>query len=331
MTDLYQRVLEGLEAAPHQWGKCVELLATLQLQADPTLAPMLSDVALQLTAPGGTVTVQTLPIATWKIRPFVTLHDGNTVLSFRSSGTTAFDRSQVDLDLYGRNLYHASLWQGFRKVFDYKDEHIIALMPPPTICPDSSLSEMLNTLGAEFVCGEGWPQRLLHILKSQRHPIIVFGTAFAWVHYVDAVNGAGVRLPEGSRVIETGGYKGKSRELPKAELYSILASLLGLETDAIWSEYGMCELSSQFYSRGIGGLLQPSPSIRSIAINPGTGLAEAPGVDGILVHVDLANWCSYVAVETQDWGNVSSDGYVTLKGRARTAPPKGCSLDTDTP
>lgn len=331
MTDLYQRVLESLEAAPDHWCQVVELLANMQLKANPSLIPMLSDAPLQLTVPGGTVSVQTLPIATWKSRPFVTLHDGKTVLSFRSSGTTALDRSQVDLDLYGRNLYHASLWQGFRKAFHYKEERIIALMPPPYVCPDSSLSEMLNTLGAEFVYGEAWPHRLLTMLQSERLPVIVFGTAFAWVHYIDAINGKCVGLPQGSRVIETGGYKGKSRELPKADLYRILASLLGLETDAIWSEYGMCELSSQFYSRGIGGGLRPSPSIRSIAINPGTGLAEAPGVDGILVHVDLANWCSYVAVETQDWGNVSSDGYVTLKGRMLTAPPKGCSLDTDTP
>ena len=75
----------------------------------------------------------------------------------------------------------------------------------------------------------------------------------------------------------------------------------------------------------------PCPSVRTVAINPISGNACAPMEDGLLVHIDAANWCQYAVIETQDWGNVDENGYLELKGRAPGASPKGCSIDADSP
>ena len=80
---------------------------------------------------------------------------------------------------------------------------------------------------------------------------MLFTTAFALAHLMDAMEAAGERLalPPVSRAMETGGYKGRARELPKSELYARATDRLGLPTRAIVNEYGMTEMSSQFWDR----------------------------------------------------------------------------------
>ena len=79
--------------------------------------------------------------------------------------------------------------------------------------------------------------------------VVVMGTAFAWVHWLDRVRdeGPGAPLPPGSRLMETGGFKGRSREVPRVELYRELSGALGIPVDRMVNEYGMTELLSQLY------------------------------------------------------------------------------------
>ena len=299
-----------------------------QLTANPDLRRMLSTRSIKCKWGQSHVDVRPLSVAAWRAGKAGAIYSGMPAATYRSSGTTSSDRSATILDQQGLALYTAALRTGFSATFGYAGEKILALMPDAATAPESSLSAMCNILGAEFVFGLGWQEQLVSQIAASSEPLVLFGTAFAWVHFLDATSGT-IDLPKGSRLIETGGYKGKSRELPKVELYEALASRFDISTDAIWSEYGMCELSSQFYSQGIGTRLVPSPSIRSIAISPITGDACQPGEDGLLVHIDAANWCTYAVIETQDWGNVDSNGHVELKGRAPGARPKGCSIDAD--
>src|SRR5205085_11334975 len=95
---------------------------------------------------------------------------------------------------------------------------------------------------------------LLNRVLAAKRPLILLGTAFSFVHLLDDFieKNLSFELPPGSRALETGGYKGRSRSLPKAELHSLITEKLGIPADRIVSEYGMSELSSQAYDSGAG-------------------------------------------------------------------------------
>ena len=327
---LFNALLSAVRNGAPTIPELLPALLTAQINANPDLIRMLPKTTLECEWNEERLFVDPLPVAAWRSGYASAIFNGVASATYRSSGTTSADRSATMLDCDGLELYSAALKSGFVNTFGYKVEPILALMPDASTAPESSLSAMCSILGADFVFGDGWQERLVRLIETAEKPLILFGTAFAWVHFLDA-NVDRVELPKGSRLIETGGYKGKSRELPKAELYEALASRFNITTDDIWSEYGMCELSSQFYSQGLGRRLVPSPSIRTVAINPISGHVCAPNEDGLLVHIDAANWCQYAVIETQDWGNVDEHGHLELKGRAPGARPKGCSIDADSP
>ena len=83
-----------------------------------------------------------------------------------------------------------------------------------------------------------------------RHPSLILGTAFSFVHLLDFLGEHNLRfrLPPGSRVMETGGYKNRSRTMPKEELHALITERLGVPRENIVCEYGMSELSSQAYA-----------------------------------------------------------------------------------
>jgi hypothetical protein len=330
VISLYKTLLAEIDCGSDTVFRLLPTLLDAQLAANPDIERMLPQHGIAFSCGKSDLQVRPLSVAAWRAGKAGAIYNGTPVAVYRSSGTTSTDRSATVLDQEGLALYSGAVKSGFSTTFGYSGEPILALMPDATSAPESSLSAMCDILGAHFVFGDRWQERLIRHVAVATEPLVLFGTAFAWVHFLDATSGK-IDLPKGSRLIETGGYKGKSRELPKAELYEALATRLGLSTDDIWSEYGMCELSSQFYSKGLGRRLLPSPSIRSVAISPITGAACDPGEDGLLVHIDAANWCTYAVIETQDWGNVDASGHVDLKGRAPGAHPKGCSIDADTP
>lgn len=137
-----------------------------------------------------------------------------------------------------------------------------------------------------------------------------------------------LRLPAGSRVLDTGGYKGQSRELPLDAFYAELSARLGIERSQCINMYGMTELSTQFYDAGNATVpsVKSGPHwIRSRLVDPLTSREVARGERGILVHCDLANFNSVTTILTEDVG-LAADGGFLLLGRAEGAQAKGCSL-----
>ena len=128
--------------------------------------------------------------------------------------------------------------------------------------------------------------------------------------------------------METGGYKGSGREVPKRELYAMFTGHLGIPPDDVINEYGMTELSSQFYTRGLGGMHEGPPWLRAVVIDPETGGEVAVGETGVLRIFDLANLGSVMAVETQDLAVRCERGFELL-GRDPAALPRGCSRAAD--
>lgn len=163
-------------------------------------------------------------------------------------------------------------------------------------------------------------------------PVLLLGTAFSFVQLLDELDATGRRflLPRGSRVMETGGYKGRTRVLPKAELHDLITEQLGVPTSHIICEYGMSELSSQAYDAQIPGgsrMFQFPPWARAQIISPETGREVADGETGLIRVFDLANVFSVLAVQTEDLGVRRGEGF-ELIGRAPEAEPRGCSLMT---
>ena len=169
-------------------------------------------------------------------------------------------------------------------------------------------------------------------------PLLMLGTAFSFVHLLDhlAERGLSFELPSGSCVLETGGYKGRSRVLPQAALHALISQRLGIPADHIVCEYGMSELSSQAYDCAVSlsrntqhatRTFRFPPWARVQIISPETGREVGEGETGLIRVFDLANVYSVMAIQTEDLGVRRGDGFA-LVGRAVLAEPRGCSLLT---
>jgi acyl-CoA synthetase (AMP-forming)/AMP-acid ligase II len=266
------------------------------------------------------------------------------VRTFRTSGSTGERRGELHLDTL--ELYEASLAATFGAFvcFDVERIRFLVLAPSLTAAPDSSLSYMFDAAvrrwGTQqsrcYLRPEGWdPAELIADLESVREPVAVVGTAFAFVHLLDALaeRGSRLALPEASRVLETGGFKGRSRSVEREELHAAIADSLGVARSQIVNQYGMCELGSQFYEstlrdRAPTRTKRVPPWVRTRVVDPETLDELPPGAEGLLIHYDLANTGSVLAVQTSDRGRSIEGGFEVL-GRLPGAESRGCSIAAD--
>jgi hypothetical protein len=246
---------------------------------------------------------------------------------YQTSGTTTGEPGRQHL--LGTDIYRAVCVAGARRAgfFDGAPEfHFIASSPKEA--PHSSLSAMFSFWSnrAKFWMGAADFAKLRVVLERAKRPVALCGTAFGLVHFLDALAGEKLRLPRGSRLLETGGFKGRSREIPKTELYAQLACTFGVSDRAIWNEYGMSELSSQAYARGTKGLHATPPWARVLVVDPATG-REVAG-EGLVRWIDLANVDSVLALQTLDRAVATAKGF-RLLGRLPRTEPRGCSLGAE--
>lgn len=272
--------------------------------------------------------------------PEADCRDENGGRVFVSSGTTGAETSRHFLNAAALDLYRVSLRKGYDRFVlpDNVRLPILALMAPPGDAPHSSLSFMLGELipndGGRFFHAARWQAELAEALRALARPVVVFGTAFAFVHFFDAVTET-FALPAGSRVVETGGFKGRSREVGRDELYALFHNRLAVPATHCLSEYGMSEMASQFYDTTlrdqVNGVLRPTRKVapfwlRTRVVDPVTGTDAGRGEPGLLAHYDLANLNSVFALQTEDYGHAAPGGGFVLRGRAPGAALRGCSL-----
>jgi hypothetical protein len=300
----------------------------------------------------GWADVPAVPTDAFKAAPLVCGDPAAAAATFRTSGTTQGSERRGTHVVPDLALYDAALRSGFSAHLlpDSARLRILSLVPSPEELPDSSLSHMIGEVMRDFAAeGSGWfvdaaggiaTHRLRDALRQAEadgEPVCIPGTAFAFVHWLDALAAAGERfhLPEGSRVMDTGGFKGRSREVTREELYAAIHDRLGVAPAWCVNEYGMTEMSSQFYDGAAGSAAAPaerlhhSPAwVRTQAADPETLRPLPHGETGVLRHWDLANLNSVMAIQTADLGFTTPDGFRVL-GRARGAEARGCSIAMD--
>jgi hypothetical protein len=255
------------------------------------------------------------------------------MLEFRTSGTTG--------EGYGRHLfpslslYDAAVQRGW-SYFGLPRHEFVLLMQHPDDVPHSSLSRMGGVLAgfdkrAFFLTRDGKLEldRLKEHLAGRSAPVVLFGTALAFLNLFEQASGLNFYLAAGSIVMETGGFKGTGREIAKVDLYAQISDQFNLSVNSVWNEYGMTELSSQFYTWGVGQAHQPPPWMRFQVIEPNRNEEAAPGEIGLLRIFDLANLWSVLAVQTQDLAMAQPAGGFLLLGRDPHALPRGCSRAID--
>ncbi len=319
--------------------------------------------------------IPSLPTSAFKELELSSLKAEERTHVFYSSGTTEQIPSRHFHHAESLAIYEASLLPWFQKHLlgdwdDLAENELIGpmdqpgyifLTPPPALAPHSSLVHMFETIRRELGSPDSlftgkldeqksWSldldQTLFAIRKSMcaNRPVAIFGTAFSFVHLLDhfAANNMRYRLAAGSRVLETGGYKGRSRSMPKAELHQLITKHLGIPDSHIVCEYGMSELSSQAYDRAVefdpisetknlklktkaSRSFRFPPWTRGQIISSETNREVGEGETGLIRIIDLANVFSILALQTEDLGIRRGDR-LELVGRASLAEPRGCSL-----
>jgi hypothetical protein len=251
--------------------------------------------------------------------------------TFLTSGTTGETRGQHHF--LNTRLYDLAIVRGWERL-ELPKLRTLILTPSPAAAPQSSLSHMLGVLAARRsarFCLTGGGRLDLMALSadiSRRAPVALLGTALAFLNLFEQLGDRRWTLATGSFAMETGGYKGSGRDISKPDLYAMFGKYLGLEPDAILNEYGMTELSSQCYTRGLNRPHEAPPWMRALVMDPETGREVATGEMGVLRLFDLANLGSSVAIETQDLAIREENGFELL-GRNPAALPRGCSRAAD--
>jgi len=259
-------------------------------------------------------------------------------IEFHSSGTTG-----VGADYYPPNnpLLHSSHFiknaSFYERAFLHSFQHFygnpanycfLALLPNYLEQSHSSLIYMMNRL----ISGSKYEESGFYlynfdelyekiiVLKEKKIPTILFGVSFALLDFAENFSFSAPNL----MVFETGGMKGRRTEIVKEELHQILRNSFGVKD--IHSEYGMCELMSQAYSKGENRFATP-PWMKILLRDEKDPLhCSASLITGAINIIDFANVHSCAFIATDDLGKQTGNGMFEILGRLDAAQIRGCNL-----
>jgi phenylacetate-coenzyme A ligase PaaK-like adenylate-forming protein len=247
---------------------------------------------------------------------------------FESSSTTGLGLSRHYIP--SLNWYEQSILSTFEYFYGPTSDYIfLALLPGYLERDTSSLVYMCHCLMQNSIDeNHGFYlnnldelKEKLFALKESNKKILLIGVTWALLDFAATID---IPLPKNTVVMETGGMKGRKKELIRSELHAELTELLGV--DAIYSEYGMTELQGMAYSKG-NGIFKCAPWMKVIITDLSDPEREMPiGQAGRINVIDLANveTCSFIA--TSDIGLINPDGSFGVLGRIDNSDIRGCSL-----
>lgn len=273
------------------------------------------------------VDIPFLPIEFFKSHKIFDKNQTKVESVFTSSGTTGMERSQHFVA--SNKIYEESFLSAFHQFYGKASDYtILALLPSYLEREGSSLIYMVDRLikdsnnpssGFYLHNTEDLVKKLLDQEKQGKRTLLI-GVSYA---LLDLLEDFELPALQHTIVMETGGMKGKRKELIKQELHKILVK--GFGVSQIHSEYGMTELLSQAYSSGNGFFFTP-PWMRVLTRDTEDPLSYVKYVTGGINVIDLANLhsCSFIA--TQDLGKLHPNGSFEIIGRFDNSDIRGCNL-----
>jgi hypothetical protein len=342
----FVRAFESQTAMPESFDALACDIARFQAKSIPGYSRLCDARGVRVSTLAAAGDAPAVPTEAFRVSRVASFPEADERATFRTSGTTLGLRGAHSMRK--PSTYDAaSLAFGRWALAPSARDAVLVLAPSPDELPDSSLSHMLGLFVSRFAPSAepaffiqggildiaGLDDRVARAMVEKKS-VLLFGTSFAFVHLLDAVEGAGFRLPPGSRVMQTGGFKGKSREVDAATLRADLSRALSVDPRAIVGEYGMTELSSQFYEGTVAdasareGVYVEPPWARVVPVHPETLEPVGEGKDGLARIEDLMNVDSAFAVLAADRVRRVPGGF-ELRGRWPGAIPRGCSIAVD--
>lgn len=247
---------------------------------------------------------------------------------FSSSGTTGMQTSRHYY--WNEEFYLQHSLNLFEKEYgSIEDFHVLALLPSYLERKGSSLVRMTDYLIAKsnskhsgyYLYNHRELVEKLHNLKDDSKKVLLLGVTFALLDLAES----GLEIPENKNffVMETGGMKGRRREMIREEVHDNIREFFGVSK--IHSEYGMTELMSQAYSKGEGKYNLPS-TMRVLLRDINDPFSLTFRSQGGINIIDLANFHSCSFIETQDLGKIGPDGSLEVLGRFDNSEIRGCNL-----
>ncbi|SFQ12059.1 Acyl-protein synthetase, LuxE [Parafilimonas terrae] len=266
-----------------------------------------------------------LPISFFKTHKVLTGNEAYE-LFFESSGTTQTNKSRHYIkDI---NVYTESFTRGFELFYgDIKEWFIIGLLPSYLQQQHSSLIKMVD----ELIKRSGHAEsgfyldeveklyRVLQQLEQRQQKTLLIGVTYALLDFAEQYS---TQLSS-ITIMETGGMKGRRREITREEVHAILKDRFNLQQ--VHSEYGMSELLSQAYAKA-GGIFSCPPWMKVLVRDEDDPLLIKTRGKGAFNIIDLANVNSCAFIATDDVGEVFEDGSFSVAGRMDGSDIRGCSL-----
>ncbi len=296
-----------------------------QFANNPAYARYVSALGKNISTVSSLQEIPFLPISAFKTTEVKTGEFAPAML-FTSSGTTGTVASRhLIKDI---SLYEQSFTKGFERFYGrVSDWCILGLLPSYLERDGSSLVYMVNKLIQDsnhpysgFYLYE-WDKlkNVLEKLEAEKQPALLIGVSFALLDFMESHP---VKL-EHTVMMETGGMKGRRKEMIREELHERLKQASGL--NVIHSEYGMTELLSQAYSKGNGIFYTPSWMKVMVRDEEDPLTVKTQGA-GLINIIDLANIYSCSFIATDDAGKVQENGSFEIIGRMDGSDMRGCSL-----
>ena len=306
------------------WEECIYTFR-FQYEQNPVYRQWCDLTGVDASSVKTLTAIPALPVSFFKIHTVTTTHfDPETV--FESSGTTKTNTSRHLVK--DTSLYRQSFLEAFNMFYgNVKDWCILGLLPSYLERQHSSLVMMVDELirlsghsaNGFYLDEHAKLSQTLKDLEAKDQKTLLIGVTFGLLDFA-------ADFPQQLKqtiVMETGGMKGRRKELTRAEVHQILRD--GLGVDKIHSEYGMTELLSQAYSKGDGRFVCP-PWMKVLVRDEEDPLSIKETGRGLLQIIDLANRYSCCFIATEDVGMVYEDGSFEVWGRLDNSDVRGCSL-----
>jgi Acyl-protein synthetase, LuxE len=297
--------------------------------------------------------IPAVPTAVFKEFPMTTFPPEKAVKIFKTTGTSnPSKKGIVYLNEDGLRLLDMGYRESCKTYYfpDNKKLFCVFLMPTPESAPEMGITHGLWESVQEVMDGYIYlitPKGIdftgvVSVLKQKEKegvPVFLAGPSFGFVYLFDAgkKQNFSFQMAPGSRLGQGGGYKGRSREMTREEFKKYACSFFGLDPDYVLDTLGLTEISTAFHENSLynhvknikDSSYKPNlPWTRTTAVDPDTLERLPKGKIGLLRHYCLTNVCTVLAVQTDDLGYETENGF-DITGRVKGAEARGCSIAMD--